>query len=56
MTHDQNVPPQADDLDELETKLESIDAADAPEVAEEIARRLGNALDDIDGTDRSGAP
>ena len=56
MTYDQNVPPQPDDLDELESKLESIDAADAPAAAEEIAERLGSALADIDGTDRSVAP
>ncbi|MGB9359626.1 MAG: hypothetical protein WCC01_13830 [Acidimicrobiia bacterium] len=56
MTQDQNVPAQPDDLDELEAKLESIDAADAPAAAEEIAARLGGALDDIDGTDRSVTP
>ena len=56
MTQDQNVPVQPHDLDELESKLGAIDAADAPPAAEEIAQRLGSALDDIDGTDRSVAP
>jgi hypothetical protein len=56
MTHDQSVPAQPDNLDELESKLESMDAADAPPAAEEIAERLGSALDTIDGTDRSVAP
>ena len=56
MTQDQNVPTQGDDLDDLESNLETIDAADAPEAAEEIARRLGTALDEIDGGNRSAAP
>ena len=56
MTQDQNVPKQEDDLDDLESKLESMDAADAPEAAEELARRLGRSLDEIDVTNRSTAP
>ena len=56
MTQDEKDPAQQADLDELESKLESIDAADAPAAAEEIAQRLGSALDDIDGTNRSAAP
>lgn len=56
MTQEEKDPAQAADLDELESKLDSIDAADAPAAAEEVAQRLGSALDDIDGTDRSTAP
>lgn len=37
------------DLDALELELEQSDPADAPEVAEEIARRLGASLDGVDG-------
>lgn len=39
----------AEELDELETELEAVDAADAPESAEEIAQLLGSALDDVEG-------
>ncbi len=49
----QDSTPQQEDpaalLDALEAELERTDAADAPETAEEIAGRLGEALDDIDG-------
>jgi hypothetical protein len=39
----------AEVLDDLEAQLESADAADAPETAEEIAQLLGSALDDVEG-------
>lgn len=47
-------PP--DDLDTLEWDLEQSEPADAPEKAEEIARRLGSTLDDVDGGARSSTP
>lgn len=37
------------DLDALEAELEQSEPAEAPEKAEEIARLLGSALDDVDG-------
>ncbi|MEA3510910.1 MAG: hypothetical protein U9R51_05690 [Actinomycetota bacterium] len=49
-------PEPADDLDTLEWDLEQSEPADAPEKAEEIARRLGSALDDVDGGAGSGTP
>ena len=56
MTNDMADPSQSPSLDELEADLETIDAAEAPETAEQIARLLGTALDDIDGGNRSVAP
>ncbi|HZJ48687.1 MAG TPA: hypothetical protein VFD97_06610 [Acidimicrobiia bacterium] len=58
MTQDPRQPAiEADDaLDAFETKLDEVDAAEAPETAEEIARRLGDALDHIDGGSRSVTP
>ena len=47
-------PEPADDLDALEADLEASEPAEAPEKAEEIARRLGNALDDVEGGAGSG--
>ncbi len=46
----------ADDLDTLETELEQSEPAEAPEKAEEIARQLGNALDNVDGGAGSSGP
>ena len=46
----------ADDLDKLETELEQSKPAEAPEKAEEIARQLGNALDNVDGGAGSSGP
>ena len=46
---DQQGADSAEVLDDLETQLESADAADAPETAEEIAQLLGSALDDVEG-------
>lgn len=37
------------DLDALEAELPQSEPAEAPEKAEEIARLLGNALDNVDG-------
>ncbi len=48
------VPEPTDDLDSLEAELEQSEPADAPEKAEEIARRLGSALDNVDGGAGSG--
>lgn len=51
MVQNSNEPvaePSAD-LDALEAELEQSEPAEAPEKAEEIARRLGSALDDVDG-------
>jgi hypothetical protein len=45
-----------DDLDTLEADLQQSEPAEAPEKAEEIARRLGNALDNVDGGAGSGTP
>ncbi|MFV9672072.1 MAG: hypothetical protein ACNYZH_02505 [Acidimicrobiia bacterium] len=50
------VPEPTDDLDTLEWNLEQSEPADAPEKAEEIARRLGSALDAVDGGARSSTP
>lgn len=51
MTQDES--PTTDEpaaaLDELESRLEADDAADAPATAEEIARRLGDSLDEVEG-------
>jgi hypothetical protein len=46
----------ADDLDTLETELEQSEPAEAPEKAEEIARQLGSALDNVDGGAGSSRP
>jgi hypothetical protein len=46
----------ADDLDTLEADLQQSEPAEAPEKAEEIARRLGNALDNVEGGAGSGTP
>jgi hypothetical protein len=46
----------ADDLDALEADLQQSEPAEAPEKAEEIARRLGNALDNVEGGAGSGTP
>lgn len=35
-------------IDDLTSELQDADPADAPEVAEELARRLGAQLDDVD--------
>ena len=51
-----SVPEPTDDLDTLEADLERSEPAEAPEKAEEIARRLGNALDSVDGGAGSGTP
>jgi hypothetical protein len=58
MNHDRErqAAATAEDLDELEAKLERTDAADAPETAEQVAHLLGNALDDIDGGSGDGTP
>lgn len=51
MVQNSNEPvaePSAD-LDALEAELEQSEPAEAPEKAEEIARLLGSALDDVDG-------
>ncbi len=56
----QDPTPQPDDpgalLDVLEGELDQADAADAPDTAEEIAGRLGDALDQIDGGSGSESP
>lgn len=51
MVQDPNeaAPDPIDDLDVLEADLEQSEPAEAPEKAEEIARLLGNALDNVDG-------
>jgi hypothetical protein len=46
----------ADDLDALEADLQQSEPAEAPEKAEVIARRLGNALDNVEGGAGSGTP
>ena len=46
----------AEELDALESKLRSADAADAPETAEHVAQLLGTALDDIKGGRGSSQP
>ena len=45
-----------EELDELEAKSESEDAADAPATAERVARLLGAALDEIEGGSGGGTP
>jgi hypothetical protein len=50
------VPEPKSDLDMLEVGLEQSEPAEAPEKAEEIARRLGSALDNVDGGAGSGTP
>ena len=47
---------RVEDLDELEAKLGAVNAADAPETAEQVAQLLGSALDDIQGGRGSGPP
>jgi len=56
MTQDSRRPAgeSVDEMDALEAKLEESDAAAAPETAEEIARRLGETLDRIEGGRGSG--
>lgn len=58
MTHNQEAQADttAEDLDDLEAKLVHTDATDAPETAEQVARLLGSALDDIDGGSGGGTP
>ena len=58
MTQNQETPAATagEDLDELGANLEHTDAADAPETAEQVARLLGNALDEIDGGSGGGTP
>ena len=56
MTNDQGDPHQGKSLDDLEAELETVDATEASEIAEQIARVLGTALDGIDGGNRSVAP
>jgi len=53
--HDRSQADPEVTLDELEKRLEEADGAAAPEVAEEIARRLGDTLDRIDGADGDGS-
>ncbi len=45
----ESVPDPIADLDALEAELQQSEPAEAPEKAEEIARLLGNALDNVDG-------
>lgn len=45
----ESVPDTIADLDALEAELQQSEPAEAPEKAEEIARLLGNALDNVDG-------
>jgi hypothetical protein len=45
----ESVPDPIADLDPLEAELQQSEPAEAPEKAEEIARLLGNALDNVDG-------
>jgi len=52
----ESMPESADDLDTLEADLQQSEPAEAPEKAEEIARQLGDALDNIDGGAGSGTP
>jgi hypothetical protein len=49
-------PDPIEDLDVLEAGLEQSEPAEAPEKAEEIARLLGNALDNVDGGAESSTP
>lgn len=44
-----------DELEALERALEESDAAAAPEAAEEIARRLSDALDAVDPGEKGAA-
>ena len=50
------VASTGEELDELETKLEREDAAEAPATAERVARLLGAALDEIEGGSGCGTP
>ena len=50
------VPDPTGDIDALAAELEHTEPAEAPEKAEEIARLLGNALDNVDGGTGSVAP
>ena len=52
----ESMPDPVDDLDQLEADLEQSEPAEAPEKAEEIARRLGNALDNVVGGAGSSTP
>ena len=58
MTQNPNhqVASTGEELDELEAKLESGDAADASATAERVARLLGAALDEIESTSGGGTP
>lgn len=49
MEHNVNECESATDLDALEEQLEKSESAEAPEKAEELARLLGSALDNVDG-------
>lgn len=53
---DQQGADSAEVLDDLEAQLESADAADAPETAEEMAQLLGSALEEIEGGRAGGRP
>lgn len=50
------VSESADELDTLEWDLAQAEPSEAPKKAEEIARRLGSALDDVDGGAGSSTP
>ena len=52
----ESTPEPANELDRLEAELRQSEPAEAPEKAEEIARRLGNALDNVDGGAGSSTP
>jgi len=52
----ESTPEPANELDRIEAELQQSEPAEAPEKAEEIARRLGNALDNVDGGAGSSAP
>ena len=52
----ESMPDPVDDLDQLEADLQESEPAEAPEKAEAIARRLGNALDNVDGGAGSSTP
>jgi len=52
----ESTPEEANELGQLEAELQQSEPAEAPEKAEEIARRLGNALDNVDGGAGSSTP
>jgi len=52
----ESTPEPANELDRIEAELQRSEPAEAPEKAEEIARRLGNALDNVDGGAGSSTP